>query len=62
MKTAEEMIKTIEKEENELVQIYQKIREETDVVTEIRQHHMEALQNQIFAIHELMDALEIERK
>lgn len=62
MKTAEEMIKIIEKEENELVQIYQKIREETDVMTEIRQHHMEALQNQIFAIHELMDALDIERK
>ena len=56
------IFRTIEKEENELVQIYQKIREETDVVTEIRQHHMEALQNQIFAIHELMDALEIERK
>lgn len=62
MKTAEEMIRIIEKEEKELVQIYQKIKEETDIVTEIRQHHLEALQNQIFSIHELMDALEIERK
>lgn len=57
MKTAEEMIKIIEKEENDLVKIYQGIKEETD-----NQHYLEALQNQIFAIHELMDALEIERK
>lgn len=57
MKTAEEMIKIIKKEEKDLVKIYQGIKEETD-----NQHYLEALQNQIFAIHELMDALEIERK
>ncbi|WP_165870835.1 hypothetical protein [Anaerobutyricum hallii] len=57
MKTAEEMIKIIENEEKDLVKIYQGIKEETD-----NQHYLEALQNQIFAIHELMDALEIERK
>lgn len=51
------MIKIIENEEKDLVKIYQGIKEETD-----NQHYLEALQNQIFAIHELMDALEIERK